>query len=262
MENYYLYYHKNPNTKELFYIGIGTNKRAWDFTSGRNPHYKNYIKKHGEPIVDIIKENLTKEEACSLEIKLISEYGRKGIDSKGILLNKSIGGEITALGNKLTEEQKLKIKNSHLGKKQSEGTKLKRSNSSKGKPKPKGFMDKEMREKISKGNKGKKHTKTHSNKGIPRTLETKQKIGKANSKPKPKEFGDNIKQNRNHKLIGEKNSKPILQINPTNNTTQEFKSIKEALESLNKSINNSCITACLKGRQKTAFGFIWKYKEI
>jgi predicted GIY-YIG superfamily endonuclease len=117
MENYYLYYHKNPTTKELFYIGIGTNKRAWDFTSGRNSHYKNYIKKYGEPIVDIIKENITKEEACSLEIKLISEYGRKGIDSKGILLNKSIGGEITALGNKFTEEQKLKIKNSHLGKK-------------------------------------------------------------------------------------------------------------------------------------------------
>ena len=260
MENYYLYYHKNPNTKELFYIGIGTNKRAWDFTSGRNPHYKNYIKKHGEPIVDIIKENLTKEEACSLEIKLISEYGRKGIDSKGILLNKSIGGDVIALGNKFTNEQKQKIIQAKTGQKYNipEG----RVHGSKNNPKPEGFMNKEMREKISKGNKGKKHTKTHSNKGIPRTLETKQKIGEANSKPKPKGFGDNIKQNRNHKLIGEKNSKPILQINPTNNTTHEFKSIKEALESLNKSINNSCITACLKGRQKTAFGFIWKYKEI
>ncbi len=28
-----------------------------------------------------------------------------------------------------------------------------------------------------------------------------------------------------------------------------------------KSINNSCITACLKGRQKTAFDYVWKYKE-
>jgi hypothetical protein len=261
MENYYLYYHKNPTIKELFYIGIGTNKRAWDFTSGRNSHYKNYIKKYGEPIVDIIKENITKEEACSLEIKLISEYGRKGIDSKGILLNKSIGGEITALGNKFTEEQKLKIKNSHLGKKQSEETKIKRSNSSKGKPKPDGFMDEELKEKISKANKGKKHTKIHTNKGIPRTLETKQKISKANSKPKPNGFGDKLKQVVNYKLIGEKNSKSVIQLDVQNNVIQEFKSVKEALIFLNKSTNNSCITACLKGRQKTAFGYIWKYKE-
>lgn len=261
MENYYLYYHKNPITKELFYIGIGTNKRAWDFTSGRNSHYKNYIKKHGEPIVDIIKENLTKEEACSLEIEFIAKYGRKGIEPDGILLNKSIGGEITALGNKFTEEQKLKIKNSHLGKKQSEETKLKRSNSSKGKPKPDGFMNDELKEKISIANKGKKHTKIHSNKGVPISEETKQKISKANSKPKPKGFGDNIKQNRNHILIGEKNSKPILQLDQQNNLIQEFKSIKDALEYFEKSINNSCITACLKGRQKTAFGYVWKYKE-
>lgn len=258
MENYYLYYHKNPITKELFYIGIGTNKRAWDFISGRNPHYRNYIKKHGEPIVDIIKENLTKEEACSLEIKLISEYGRKGIDPKGILLNKSIGGDVIALGNKFTDEQKQKIVQAKTGQKYNipEG----RIHSNKGKSKPKGFMNEEMKEKISKGNKGKKHTKTHSNKGIPRSLETKQKISKANSKPKPEGFGGKIKQILNFDLIGEKNSKPILQLDIQNNLIQEFKSIKEALKYLNKSINNSCITACLKGRQKTAFGFIWKYK--
>jgi len=261
MENYYLYYHKNPLTKELFYIGIGTNKRAWDFISGRNLHYKNYIKKHGKPIVDIIKENLTKEEACSLEMEYIAKYGRKGIESNGILLNKSIGGEIIALGNKFTEEQKLKIKNSHLGKKQSEETKLKRSNSSKGKPKPDGFMNDKLREKISIANKGKKHSKIHINKGIPRSKETKQKISKANSKPKPEGFGNTIKQNRNHKLIGEKNSKPILQLDQQNNLIQEFKSIKDALEYFGKSINNSCITACLKGRQKTAFGYIWSYKK-
>jgi hypothetical protein len=259
MENYYLYYHKNPTTKELFYVGIGTNKRAWDFTSGRNPHYKNYIKKHGEPIVNIIKENLTKEEACSLEIEFISKYGRKGIEPKGILLNKSIGGDVIALGNKFNNEQKQKIVQAKTGQKYniSEG----RIHVSKGKSKPDGFMNSEMREKISKGNKGKKHSKIHSNKGIPISKETKQKISKANSKPKPQGFGNIIKQNRNHKLIGEKNSKPIFQLDKQNNLIQEFKSVKDALEYFEKSINNSCITACLKGRQKTAFNFIWKYKE-
>lgn len=259
MENYYLYYHKNPLTKELFYVGIGTNKRAWGFISGRNPHYKNYVKKYGEPIVDIIRENLTKEEACSLEMEFITKYGRKGIEPDGILLNKSIGGEVIALGNKFTEYQKQKIVQAKTGQKYNipEG----RIHGSKGKPKPEGFMDEELKEKISKANKGKKHTKIHTNKGIPRTLETKQKISKANSKPKPNGFGDKLKQVVNYKLIGEKNSKSILQFDIQNNLIQEFKSIKEALEYLKKPVNNACITACLKGRQKTAFGYIWKYKN-
>jgi hypothetical protein len=122
-------------------------------------------------------------------------------------------------------------------------------------------MNNEMREKISKGNKGKKHNKIHSNKGIPISEEIKQKISKANSKPKPDGFGNLIKSRVNYKLIGEKNSKPILQLDQQNNIIQEFESIKDALEYFGKSINNSCITACLKGRQKTAFDYIWKYKE-
>jgi hypothetical protein len=120
--------------------------------------------------------------------------------------------------------------------------------------------DQSLKNKIGKGNKGKKHNKVHSNKGIPISDETKQKISKANSKPKPQGFGNIIKQNRNHKLIGEKNSKPILQFDNKNNLIQEFKSIKEALEYLGKPLNNACITSCLKERQKTAFGYIWKYK--
>jgi predicted GIY-YIG superfamily endonuclease len=259
MENYYLYYHRNPTTQKIFYVGIGTNKRAWDFTSGRNSHYKNYIKKYGEPVVDIVKENITKEEACSLEIELITKYGRKGIELNGILLNKSIGGEIIALGNRFTEEQKQKIVQAKTGQKYNilKG----RIHGSKGKPKPDGFMSDEMKEKISKGNKGKKHSKVHSNKGIPISEETKQKISKANSKPKPPGFGNLIKSRIDHKLIGEKNSKPVLQLDKQNNLIQEFKSVKDALEYFGKSINNSCITACLKERQKTAFDYIWKYKE-
>ena len=259
MENYYLYYHKNPLTKELFYVGIGTNKRAWDFTSGRNSHYKNYIKKYGRPIVDIIKENLTKEESCSLERELISKYGRKGIESEGILLNKSIGGEVIALGNKFTEEQKQKLVQAKTGQKYN--ISKERIHGNKGKPKPEGFMSDEMKEKISKGNKGKVHSKVHKNKGIPISEETKQKISKSNSKPKPPGFGNLIKSKVDYKLIGEKNSKPILQLDKNFNLIQEFKSIKEALLFFGKSTNNSCITACLKGRQKTAFNYIWKYKE-
>ena len=112
-------------------------------------------------------------------------------------MNKSIGGETIALGNKFTEEQKQKIVQAKTGQKYN--IPEERIHGSKGKPKPKGFMSGEMKEKISKGNKGKKHTKIHSNKGIPISEEIKQKISKSNSKPKPSGFGDKIKQIVNYK---------------------------------------------------------------
>ena len=256
--NYYLYFHKFD--KVLFYIGIGANKRAWDFISGRSQHYKNYIKKYGIPIVEIYKDNLSVEEACKLEIELIFKYGRKGIDEGGILINKSIGGEITALGNKFTEEQKQKISKAKLGSKYKIDPN--RIHGSKGVPKPEGFMTPELRKKIGDSNRGKKHSKIHSNKGIPRSEETKKKIGDANrGKPKPKGFGEWVKNNRDHKIIGEKNSKPILQYSLDGILIKEHKSITNALLELGKKVSNCCITSCLKGRQQTAFGFKWKYKK-
>jgi hypothetical protein len=156
--NYYVYAHLNPNTKEIFYIGLGTGKRKYEFKAGRNKHYLNYIKKYGKPIINIIQENLTKEEACLLEIKLITEYGRKDIDPKGILLNKSLGGEGGNLGITQSLETKKKKSISMKGKKiHSEEQKEKWSNERKGKKnnwnkdhvkkdkgnkKPKGFQGK------------------------------------------------------------------------------------------------------------------------
>jgi len=156
--DYYIYEHLNPLTKELFYIGLGTGKRNIEFTSGRNKHYLNYVKKHGKPIVNIIKENLTKEEACSLEIELINKYGRKGIEPEGILLNKSKGGEGGNLGvkqSKLTKEKKskaMKGKKIHSEKQKIKWSKERKgrknvwdknkTKSDKGRNKPEGFQGK------------------------------------------------------------------------------------------------------------------------
>jgi hypothetical protein len=114
--NYYVYAHLNPKTNEIFYIGLGTGKRKNEFKSGRNKHYINYVKKYGFPLVEILKENLIKEEACSLEIELITKYGRRGIEPKGILLNKSKGGEGGNLGIKQSQETRDKKSKSMLGK--------------------------------------------------------------------------------------------------------------------------------------------------
>ena len=72
-----------------YYIGKGSNERCYD-THGRGcrrPSDINRIKK--------LHENLTEEEAFSLEKKYIAEYGRKDTGS-GILYNHSDGGEGTS----------------------------------------------------------------------------------------------------------------------------------------------------------------------
>lgn len=101
----YVYRHTKAGTSEVFYIGIGQTpkyKRAYD-KRNRTSHWKNINKKYGTD-VEIIAENLSWEDACELEILLISEYGRKDLE-KGTLVNLTDGGE-GALGNIHTEEWK------------------------------------------------------------------------------------------------------------------------------------------------------------
>jgi hypothetical protein len=156
--SYYLYYHLNPKTNDLFYVGIGTDKRAWEFKAGRNKHYLNYIKKFGKPIVYIKEYGITLPAACLLEIKYIKTYGRKGYEKNGILVNKSLGGEAAAFGIKQSLETRLKKSKSMTGKqmhsveqkeKWSKERKGKSTNwdpnhtkADKGRPKPKEFGDK------------------------------------------------------------------------------------------------------------------------
>lgn len=84
MNIYYVYqYLREDGTP--YYIGKGKNRRAWS-------------KNHSVTVpsdntrIQIIKDNLSEEEAFLLEIELISKYGRK-IDSTGILRNKTQGGD-------------------------------------------------------------------------------------------------------------------------------------------------------------------------
>lgn len=55
------------------------------------------------------------------------------------------------------------------------------------------------------------------------------------------------------------NGVPILQYDLDNNFIKEYKSATEAARLLN--LKNTPITNCLKGRSKTSYGFIWKYKN-
>jgi hypothetical protein len=79
-------------------------RRAWDRSRGRNQHWINYVKKHGNPIVEIVHNDLTLEQATNKEQYYIKIYGRIGYEENGILVNKSEGGESGSRGIKWSKQ--------------------------------------------------------------------------------------------------------------------------------------------------------------
>ena len=130
----YVYLHKKDNGS-IFYVGKGNNYRAWK-KSNRSKYWNRVKNKYGLNVV-IFKDNMTEEDAFSLERELISAIGLEN------LTNHTSGGE-GILGFKHSEETKKKMSQSQKGGTSwSKGLKL----------------SKKHREGISKGNKGKKRSK-------------------------------------------------------------------------------------------------------
>lgn len=129
----------------------------------------------------------------------------------------------------------------------------------------------ETRKKMSDSHKGKKKSKEHVQKIInnrrqsPSVLFQEGKnnpmFGKCGSnhhfygrKHSPESI-EKMKAAKKHKQLNKHSQKPIQQYDKNNNLIASYNSIKEAIEITNiKSIKDA-----LKGRYKTAGGFIWKY---
>jgi len=173
MKNCYIYFHINPITEEVFYVGKGTftkrNKygRSNDLKK-RNKHHTSTIKKYGL-IVNIIEDGLSEEESFEREKFYINKFGRRDLGT-GILVNQSEGGDggSPMLGKKHSDETRKKLSLTHKGKKMSEECRLKMSLANKGKKrKP---MSEETKLKISESIKKKP----------PMSEETKLKISLSN----------------------------------------------------------------------------------
>lgn len=109
---YLVYSHTRLDKDEIFYIGIGDIKRAYRKGS-RNIHWKRIVNLT-EYRVDILHDNLTWEQACEYEKKLIAKYGRRDL-GKGPLVNMTDGGD-GKVGYRFSQESKDKIGNSNKGK--------------------------------------------------------------------------------------------------------------------------------------------------
>ena len=86
-----VYRHRRLDNNQVFYIGVGADERRAFQKKSRSIFWKRIISKTNYS-VEIIKRNLTQDEAFELETFLIDLYGRQ--DNKtGILCNLTDGGD-------------------------------------------------------------------------------------------------------------------------------------------------------------------------
>lgn len=270
----YLYRHIRLDKNTPFYIGIGSDsnyQRAYNCTS-RNIFWKRITNKTNYR-VEIMLDDLTREEVCEKEKEFIEIYGRSNL-GKGELCNLTNGGD-GSNGVLFDEARKKKIsekysgeKNPFYGKNHSEETinKLKHLAQNRSPETNKKIADKnrnkiisnDIRLKISNATKGeknhffgKKHTeetkKKISDKSIGRKMsnETREKISNSLKKLPGKKLTEETKKKISEKAIGRKVSdetkqklsltspKRIELFRYINETLYIFNSIREATSSLN-----------------------------
>ena len=110
--NICVYRHRKLSNREVFYIGIGNTKRPYNEIN-RSNFWKKTVEKHGYT-VEVLATNLSREDACDLEVLLIQEYGRRTLGT-GPLINLTEGGE-GASGYRHTAENLKEMSVRMLGK--------------------------------------------------------------------------------------------------------------------------------------------------
>ena len=70
-KTYYIYAHFTKDTNELFYIGVGTGRRAWQkSTTQRSDYWHRIVNKHGYEVYIILDGFTDRDEAVKEEIRL------------------------------------------------------------------------------------------------------------------------------------------------------------------------------------------------
>ena len=115
--DFYVYIYWRLDTNDIFYVGKGCGRR-WKYLHDRNEHFTNIINKY-PVVVEIIKDNLTENEAFYWEEEIINrlifEYGysidipnNRSKEKGRHLVNKTWGGE--GVRRFFSEEEKQKVR--------------------------------------------------------------------------------------------------------------------------------------------------------
>jgi hypothetical protein len=111
-----VYRHRRLNG-DVFYVGMTTTElRPWDVMR-RNDSWKEILLQDGNFTVEIVADNISKQDAYDLEMLLIQEYGRLDLGT-GLLTNHCDGGPSGSinLSFKTNEKRKKKMSKKMKGK--------------------------------------------------------------------------------------------------------------------------------------------------
>lgn len=255
---YTIYKHTAPNGK--VYIGITKKKPEYRWESGsgykKNEHFYRAILKYGWKNIkhEIVKDGLTKEQACNLEIELIAKYDatdkRKGY-------NISTGGECGTLGVHPSAETRQKMSEARKGKHLSAEHRRKIGEANKGKHHP----SLETRKKMSEAGKGKIPWNKGKKGAQHLTPETRRKISEALKGTNHPNYGKHQSAETRLKISEAQkgkipwNKKAVICVE----TGMLYSSVTEAAESIG--VTRSNIGDAVRGLQKTSGGYHWKYAE-
>lgn len=238
MKKFTVYKHTTPSGKS--YIGITGRivEKRWDSGHGyrQNKYFWNAIKKYGWNNIahEILYEDITKEEACKIEIDLINLFKTS---NRRFGYNFSTGGEYGSLGVKLSKDTRLKMSlaksgSNHpmYGKGHSEETKEKLSIIMSGDKHPQyGTKGSENKiKKLSKANSGKNHPM----------------YGTVHDKSHRQRIKESVTKAKGVKVICLETEKTYL---------------SAASAARASGANPSHILSCCKGQRKSAGNYHWKY---
>ena len=264
-----------------------TGKHHYHIEGQLDPNYhgsgviiKNIYKKRPETLKEeYIKTCYSEEEMCSDEQYYIEVFDT--LWPNGYNLTKGGDGVIPceetrkkiSLANKgkhHSEETKQKISGVHKGKQTSEETKKKLSSALKGR-----IMSDEHKQKIREASKGRHHSEeskkkmSETKKGL-QSGEKHPMFGKHHSEESKKKMSETRKGKPAHnkgvpmseeqkkKLKNGKTSKKVLQFTLSGEFIREWPSTAECERN---GFDSSFVSSCCRGKYKSAYGFLWKYKE-
>jgi hypothetical protein len=218
---YYVYLHIRLDSNEIFYVGKGTKRRAFDI-KGRTTHWDRIAKKYGF-FVNIVAYFNDEQEALDAEAEQIAFY--KPFGHLVNVLDAGEGSWLSGKGYLVTGD-----KNPHFGKKHSE----------------------EAKNKISKARKEKYSGENHTRLGTKHSEETIQKLKDSFTEQRRLKISETQSGVKNHQYKG-----PIIGINIE---TGEKIILKERKDFAPAGFTIDGIYDCLRKKNKQHRGYCF-YRE-